>query len=221
MKIICKQDNCLNEKINRFWDLDTIGISDNETSVYEKFIDSIKFENDRYSVALPFKENRPMLADNYQLCLNRLQKLKERLSKTPQLLNEYNKVFDEYLNLGIIEKVKNEDIVGEVVYLPYKEVIKENRSTTKLRIVFDASVKYNGTSSLNEVLYKGPCLNADLYSLLLKFRIYPIAITADIEKLICKSVSTKSIEISYDFCGVAIFQKKLLVNTGLLQLFLV
>ena len=70
MKIVCKQDNCLNEKINRFWDLDTIGISDNETSVYEKYIDNIKFENKRYSVAFPFKENRPMLADNYQLCLN-------------------------------------------------------------------------------------------------------------------------------------------------------
>ena len=129
-----------------------------------------------------------MLADNYQLCLNRLQKLKERLSKTPQLLNEYNKVFDEYLNVGITEKVKNEGIVGEVVYLPHKEVIKEDRSTTKLRIVFDASAKYKGTSSLNEVLYKGPCLNAELYSLLLKFRIYPIAITTDIERA-CLQIS--------------------------------
>ena len=81
MKIVCKQGNCLNEKINRSWDLDTIGISDNETSVYDKFIDSIKFENYRYSVALPFKENRPMLADNYQRCLNRLQKFKEGLAK--------------------------------------------------------------------------------------------------------------------------------------------
>ena len=153
MKIVCKQANCLNEKINRFWDLDAIGISDNETSVYDKFIDSIKFENDRYSVALLFKENCPMLAHNYQLSLNRLQKLRERLSKTPQLLNEYNKIFGEYLNLGTIEKVKSEDIVGEIVYLPCKEVIKEDRSTTKLRIVFDASAKYKGTSSLNEVLY--------------------------------------------------------------------
>ena len=123
-----------------------------------------------------------MLTDNYQLCLNRLQKLKERPSKTPQLLNEYNKVFDEYLNLGITEKVKNEGIIGEVVYLPHKEVIKEDRSTAKLKIVFGANAKYKGTSSLNEVLYKGSCLNADLYSSLLKFHIYQIAITADIEK---------------------------------------
>ena len=48
--------------------------------------------------------------------------------------------------------------------------------------MFDASAKVKGGISLNEVLYKGPCLNADLYSLMLKFRIYPIAITADIEK---------------------------------------
>ena len=87
------------------------------------------------------------------------------------------------MNLGIIEKVKNESIVGEVIYLPHKEVIKEDRSTKKLRIVFNASAKYKGTSSLNEVLYKGPCLNADLYSLLLKFRIYPIAVTSDKEKV--------------------------------------
>ena len=87
------------------------------------------------------------------------------------------------MNLGIIVKVKNESIVGEVIYLPHKEVIKEDRSTKKLRIVFNASAKYKGTSSLNEVLYKGPCLNADLYSLLLKFRIYPIAVTSDKEKV--------------------------------------
>ena len=33
MKITWNQDNSLNEKIDRFWDLDTIGIKENETSV--------------------------------------------------------------------------------------------------------------------------------------------------------------------------------------------
>ena len=36
--------------------------------------------------------------------------------------------------------------------------------------------------SLNYILYTGPCLNRELYRLLLQFRLYPIAITADIEK---------------------------------------
>ena len=59
-------------------------------------------------------------------------------------------------------------------------------STTKPRIVFDASAKYKDTMLLNDVLYKGPCLNADLYSLLLKFRVHPIALTATLRKLIYK-----------------------------------
>ena len=36
-----------------------------------------------------------MLADNYELCL--------MVSKTPVILNEYNKVFDEYLNFRITD----------------------------------------------------------------------------------------------------------------------
>ena len=60
MKIIFKQENCLNEKINQFWNIDTIVISHKKTTMYEKSIDNIKFKNDRFSVALPFKENRPM-----------------------------------------------------------------------------------------------------------------------------------------------------------------
>ena len=95
MKIVWNQDNFLNEKIDKFWDLDTIGIKENETSVYDRFISDIKFENSRYSVSLPSKENRVILRDNYQLSLNRLKKLKERLEKTPHLLNEYDQIFDE------------------------------------------------------------------------------------------------------------------------------
>ena len=55
------------------------------------------------SVSLPFKENRPILPDNHQLSLNRLKKLKERFDETPYLLNEYDKIIDEYKKLAIIE----------------------------------------------------------------------------------------------------------------------
>ena len=95
MKIVRNQDNSLSEKIDKLWDLDTIGVKENETSVYDRFISDIKFENSRYSVSLPSKENRVILRDNYQLSLNRLKKLKERLEKTPHLLNEYDQIFDE------------------------------------------------------------------------------------------------------------------------------
>ena len=86
------------------------------------------------------------------------------------------------MKLGIIEEVQTQGDTGQVVYLPNKEVVKEDRSTTKLSIVFDASAKYQDTISLNDVLYKGPCLNVDLQSLLLNFHVRPVVLTADIEK---------------------------------------
>ena len=75
IKMVCNQDNSLNEKNNKYLHLDRTGIKDNETLVYDRFISDIKFKNSCYSVSLLFKENRPKLPGNYQLSLNRLKKL--------------------------------------------------------------------------------------------------------------------------------------------------
>ena len=76
----------LNENISKFWDLDAVGIKDNEIRIYEKLKDNIIFENSRYSVKLPVKEFHPILPDNYLLSLKRLNKLKERLDRNRELL---------------------------------------------------------------------------------------------------------------------------------------
>ena len=120
----------MNEKIDKFWDLDTIGIKENETSVYDRFISDTKFKNSRYSVFLTFKKNRQILPDNYQRSLNRLKKLKERLDKTTHLLNDYDKIFNEYLKLGIIEEVQTQGDTGQVVHLPQELFSTLVRSTS-------------------------------------------------------------------------------------------
>ena len=66
----------------------------------------------------------------------------------------------------MIERVESRGGVGEVTYLPHRAVVRENKSTTKVRIVYDASAKNKGPS-LKECLYKGPCLNPLLYDILL------------------------------------------------------
>ena len=75
IKMVCNQDNSLNEKNNKYLHLDRTGIKDNETLVYDRFISDIKFKNSCYSVSLLFKENRPKLPGNYQISLNSLKKL--------------------------------------------------------------------------------------------------------------------------------------------------
>ncbi len=67
--------------------------------------------------------------------------------------------------------------VGKVHYLPHRPVIREDKTTTKIRAVFDASCKVNGPS-LNECLYSGP----NLLDILIRFRFNTIAIMADIKQ---------------------------------------
>ena len=115
------------------------------------------------------KENHPLLPDNCNVSLKRLDKLKMRLEKNEHLLMSHHDIFEEQIKLGIIEEVNSPGIFNNVAYLPHREVIKENRSTTKISVVFDASVKVKDNPSLNDILYKGSCLLLKLYNLLLAF----------------------------------------------------
>ena len=62
--------------------------------------------------------------------------------------------------------------VGKVHYIPHHEVIRVDKETTKLRVVYDSSVRAGRNSpSLNDCLYTGPPLSPYIYDVLLRFRI--------------------------------------------------
>ena len=176
-----KTTNFEERKVDYFWKLDLLGIQEKELSVCEKVMEDIKFENNRYVVKLPFKENIPFVSDNYDVSLNRLSNLKNRLSKSIGTLVKYDKVITDQLEHGVIEKVGSIGIPGKVKYLPHQAVIRDDHSSTKLRVVFDASSKTIG-SSLNDTLYKEPCLTPLLFDVLIRFRFNPIGIIVDTEK---------------------------------------
>lgn len=67
-----------------------------------------------------------------------------------------------------MEPVDNVVSDNPMYYLPHRTVITEERLTTKLKVVFDASHVF-GCQSLNDCL-SGPNLNPDLLIILLKFR---------------------------------------------------
>ena len=70
-------------------------------------------------------------------------------------MKQYDDVFKEQLEAGITEEVTEEGEVGQTHHLPHHPVIGNDKATTKLRVVFDASTASKGTS-LNSCLYKGP-----------------------------------------------------------------
>ena len=68
-----------------------------------------------------------------------------------------------------------------VHYLPHHAVLREDKLTTKLRIIYDASARTSG-QSLNECLYVGPKSGQNIMDILMRFRSHKIALAADIEK---------------------------------------
>ena len=107
--------------------------------------------------------------------------LHKKLKDDPNLMKTYNDTFTEQKEKGIIEEVSTPGKLGETHYIPHHPVIRNDRTTTKVRIVFDASAKDTGPS-LNECLYKGPQLTLLLYDILLRFRSNIVALISDIEK---------------------------------------
>ena len=122
--------------IYKFSDLETLGISEKESSCYDNYLNSIKKNsNGRYELDLPFKENHPVIHDHFILCKKRLCNTFTRLKRNPELLNQYDNIFKEQLKTGIIEEVNEEGVVGETHYIPHHPVIRNDKTTTKFRIV--------------------------------------------------------------------------------------
>lgn len=87
----------------------------------------------------------------------------------------------QYLQLGHMMEIQENSASWHAhpqYYLPHHSVIKESSTTTKLRVVFNASSKTNTGISLNDALMIGPVLQQDLFSILIRFRSWPIVITA-------------------------------------------
>ena len=147
----------LDHRLKQFWDLESMGIQSEECSMYEKFEKGILHDGERYQVSLPWKESHLPLPNNYDLALRRLNGLLKRLRQNPELLHQYDAVILDQVNKGVVEAVPEPKDKGlsQIHYLPHHTVLREDKTTTKLRVVYDASAKTNGPA-LNDCLYAGP-----------------------------------------------------------------
>ncbi|XP_008482112.1 uncharacterized protein LOC103518804, partial [Diaphorina citri] len=67
--------------------------------------------------------------------------------------------------------------------LSHHGVYRESSSTTKLRVVFNPNVVDTSGNNLSQVLHVGPKLQLDIQNILVSFRLYPVAITCDVQAM--------------------------------------
>ena len=65
--------------------------------------------------------------------------------------------------------------------MPHRLVVREDKETTKIRAVFDASCGNNGPS-LNDCLYSGPNMLSTIFDVLVRIRFNKVVILADVNQ---------------------------------------
>ncbi|KMQ83089.1 hypothetical protein RF55_20955, partial [Lasius niger] len=175
--------------VTNFWKLDSVPVANTLTK--EELACETHFQTNcsrlpsgRYMVRLPYKISPTQLGESRQLALRRFGSLEKMLTLRPEVYSRYKDFLLEYLVLGHMERVPpTEKTQNPTYYLPHHAVFKESSATTKLRVVFDASVKSSSGLSLNDVLYTGPRVQQELFAILLRFRTFRVAICADTMKM--------------------------------------
>ncbi|XP_062714088.1 uncharacterized protein LOC134290881 [Aedes albopictus] len=176
--------------MEKFWkieeDASATNYSPDETACEEFFQRTVTRDaSGRYIVRLPFKESMVQrLGDNQKSALHRFRLLENRLSRDDSIAQQYREFMSEYLRLGHMAPLSSFDKeVHPKYYLPHHPVIRESSTTTKLRVVFDASSKTSSGISLNDALLVGPIVQDDLRSIVMRSRTHEIVLIADAEKM--------------------------------------
>ena len=176
----------ITEALDKFWKHESLGLLEETPIMQEKNKSTIEYDEKqkRYQVSLPWKnESFEPLTSDYEMCKNRLNSLYRKLKGQPDLLIQYDRIFKDQLAEGVIERASPEENTGNTHFLCHFGVIRNERETTKLRVVFDGSAKsLQSNTSLNDRLEVGDNNMPLIFDTLIRFRVHKIAITADIEK---------------------------------------
>ena len=158
-----------------------------EQRVEDHYENSHRFltEEGRYEITLPRTLAEKPLGDSRKQALNRAKNNEESLIKKGRY-SEFQAVMTEYVNLGHAKPVSLEKLAlpsSSVYYMPVHSVRKESSTSTKIRAVFDASAASTTGVSLNDLLAVGPTIQSSLNQILMKFRLYHVAVSGDISKM--------------------------------------
>ncbi|PZC75621.1 hypothetical protein B5X24_HaOG205897, partial [Helicoverpa armigera] len=175
------------EDISRFWEIEEITEQSTTLTSDEQYCETLykttttRRSDGRYEVRIPMKPAfERQLGSSKSQALAQFRQLEKRLSRDQSLSESYKTFMADYIRLNHMKQSLTS--VQPSCYLPHHGVMKLDSTTTKLRVVFNASNKTTSGYSLNELMERGPNLQQDLQALILRWRRFPFVYTADIEK---------------------------------------
>lgn len=170
--------------LKQFWEIEELPrteISNPDDLSCEEFFSQTfsRVESGRYMVKLPFLNAPKLLAKNTHRVSCSFLSLERRLLRSSKSYQAYQAFMTEYCTLEHMTRA----ISPSSYVIPHHCVFKETSSTTKLRVVFNGSDSNSSGVSLNEQLMSGPKLQKDISDILNPFRMFAIALCADIKMM--------------------------------------
>ncbi|XP_070141661.1 uncharacterized protein [Drosophila kikkawai] len=182
-------DEALDTLLSKFWEVEDLPVKmvkESDSYCERNFLQTTKKDaRGRYVVTLPFCDpvnSGSNLGYSRSIALAQFLRNENRLKRDFPLKEQYDSVIQEYLDLGHMKEVPSTHN-SPTYYLPHHAVIKPESTTTKLRVVFNASSPSANGTSLNDILHAGPVLQSDLTIQILKWRCFQYVFSEDITKM--------------------------------------
>lgn len=191
----------LEQQLEKFWKIEEPDNKEEEWSIEETAAENVYKhthardpETGRYSVQLPFKPGGPILGRSRNIAIANFRQLEKKFKKNTIYKDRYVHAMNQYFKMGHAKPATKPERCYEIqnengssnfncYYMPHLAVIKDDSSTTKTRIVFDASRKSTNGISLNDTLMTGPVIQSDIVDKLINFRKHKFVFTCDAEKM--------------------------------------
>ena len=117
----------------------------------ETISESCQKRDSQWVAPYPWKKDPILLPNTKSLAMKRLESTEKRLKKNPELAAAYDKQMKEMSDMNFSRKLWKEELekyTGPVHYIPHHAVIRPERKSTPVRIVFNSSSVYQGHALL-------------------------------------------------------------------------
>ncbi|KMQ88248.1 bel12-ag transposon polyprotein [Lasius niger] len=187
----CQTHDCLSSDLRKFWELEEVNyehpISPDDALCEELFKSTHRRSEDGcYVVSLPVRDGESKaFGHSRQSAMRLLFNTERRLNRNPSLKDKYTDFMQTYLDMGHMELVPDDMVRNDPnsCYLLHHAVVKPHDPLRKIRVVFNALFKTSSGFSLNDRLLPGPKLQAELWLVLTRWRLFRVVFTTDIVKM--------------------------------------
>ena len=157
---------------------DTLSLSVEDKQFLSIMKANTKLKEGRVTMPLPFRA-KPLCGNTKSAAFHRFKLLEKKFQYDNNYKLQYHNFMNDIITRG--EAIPSDSDTDESWYISHFGVFHPKKPD-KIRVVFDCAAKVGGIS-LNDFLLQGPEHINDLQGILIRFRVNPVAIMGDIERM--------------------------------------